>query len=108
MYFKNKILNPNQTLQLETKMKKELITILFIFTVINMFGQVPASTTNYSNKTLTTADMVTNKALKPLKISYLINLCRKTGHFAEKKWQFLRYASLNFVIFPYSGNGKQS
>lgn len=48
-------------------MKQKLTALLFVFTVISMFGQAPASTTNYSNKTLTATDMVTNKALKPLK-----------------------------------------
>lgn len=71
MYFKNKILNPNQTLQLETKMKKELITILFIFTVINMFGQITATSkpdkTNYSNDKLPLSEAVTNKVISPLK-----------------------------------------
>lgn len=48
-------------------MKQKLTALLFVFTVINMFSQVPASKTNYSNKNLTSADIVTNKALKPLK-----------------------------------------
>ncbi len=48
-------------------MKQKLTALLFVFTVINIFAQTPASKTNYSNKSLTTTDMVTNKALKPLK-----------------------------------------
>ncbi|MBB4799984.1 outer membrane protein assembly factor BamB [Flavobacterium nitrogenifigens] len=48
-------------------MKQKLTALLFVFTAINMFSQAPASKTNYSNKTLTATDMVTNKALKPLK-----------------------------------------
>lgn len=32
-----------------------------------MFGQVPTAKTNYSNKDLTVNDMVTNKAMKPIK-----------------------------------------
>jgi outer membrane protein assembly factor BamB len=52
-------------------MKKKLITLLFVFTVINIFGQVPATLkpekTNYStNKVLAVNDMVTNKAIKPV------------------------------------------
>lgn len=52
-------------------MKKNLITLLFVFTVINMFGQVPATTktgkTNTSNTSLSPAEMVTNKAIRPIK-----------------------------------------
>jgi len=53
-------------------MKKTLITLLFIFTVVTMFGQTPAVSksgkTNYSNnKVLTINDMVTNKVINPLK-----------------------------------------
>ncbi|WJS96562.1 PQQ-binding-like beta-propeller repeat protein [Flavobacterium johnsoniae] len=48
-------------------MKQKLTALLFLFTVINIFAQTPASKTNYSNKSLTATDMVTNKALKPLK-----------------------------------------
>ena len=53
-------------------MKKTLITLLFVFTVITMFGQTPAVSksgkTNYSNnKVLTINDMVTNKVINPLK-----------------------------------------
>lgn len=54
------------------KMKKTLITLLFVFTVVTMFGQTPAVSksgkTNYSNnKVLTINDMVTNKVINPLK-----------------------------------------
>lgn len=48
-------------------MKKNLAALLFIFTFISTFGQTPATKTNYSNKVLTASDMVTNKAIKPLK-----------------------------------------
>jgi len=53
-------------------MKKTLITLLFVFTVVTMFGQTPAVSksgkTNYSNnKVLTINDMVTNKVINPLK-----------------------------------------
>lgn len=52
-------------------MKKNLITLLFVFTVINMFGQVPATTnpgnTNSNNKALPLSDMVVNKVINPLK-----------------------------------------
>jgi len=53
-------------------MKKTLITLLFVFTVVTMFGQTPAVSksgkTNYSNnKALTINDMVTNKVINPLK-----------------------------------------
>jgi outer membrane protein assembly factor BamB len=52
-------------------MKKNLISLLFICTAINMFGQTPSVSkpgkTNYSNnKVLSPADMVTNKAISPL------------------------------------------
>jgi len=53
-------------------MKKTLITLLFVFTVVTMFGQTTAVSksgkTNYSNnKVLTINDMVTNKVINPLK-----------------------------------------
>lgn len=50
-------------------MKTKLITLLFIFSVINTFGQVPATlkTTNTNNKVLPLSDMVTNKVVTPLK-----------------------------------------
>ncbi|MDQ1165850.1 PQQ-binding-like beta-propeller repeat protein [Flavobacterium sp. SORGH_AS_0622] len=48
-------------------MKKKLITLLFVFTAINIFGQAPANKTNYSNKGLSESEIVTNKAMKPLK-----------------------------------------
>ncbi|WP_289665159.1 PQQ-binding-like beta-propeller repeat protein [Flavobacterium panacagri] len=52
-------------------MKKNLITLLFVFTVINMFGQVPATPktgkTNTTNTSLSPAEMVTNKAIRPIK-----------------------------------------
>ncbi|KFF18835.1 outer membrane protein assembly factor BamB family protein [Flavobacterium hydatis] len=51
-------------------MKKELITILFAFTVINMFGQTPTTSkpdkTNYSNDKLLPNEVVTNKVISPL------------------------------------------
>ncbi|KAF2515295.1 outer membrane protein assembly factor BamB family protein [Flavobacterium foetidum] len=49
-------------------MKKKPIILLFVFAVINMFGQTPAvSKTTSSNSKLPPSEMVTNKALKPLK-----------------------------------------
>ncbi|MFB9078915.1 PQQ-binding-like beta-propeller repeat protein [Flavobacterium procerum] len=49
-------------------MKKKPIILLFVFAVINMFGQAPAvSKTTSSNSKLPPSEMVTNKALKPLK-----------------------------------------
>lgn len=48
-------------------MKNKLTALLFVFTVINMFGQAPADKTNYSNKNLPLSDMVTNKAINTLK-----------------------------------------
>lgn len=50
-------------------MKTKLITLLFIFSVINTFGQVPATlkTTNTNNKVLPLSDMVTNKVVTLLK-----------------------------------------
>jgi len=48
-------------------MKQKLVTLLFAFSIINIFGQTPAIKTNYSNKSLTASDMVTNKAMKPVK-----------------------------------------
>ena len=48
-------------------MKKSLITLLFVFTIVNMFGQTPASSkTNTKNTDLPLSDMVTNKAIKPV------------------------------------------
>lgn len=61
---------PNKTLQSETKMKQKLITILFVFTVINMFGQITTTSkpdkTNYSNDKLPPNEAVTNKVISPL------------------------------------------
>lgn len=53
-------------------MKKNLVTLLFVFTVINMFGQAPTNSksgeNSYSNnKVLTVNDIVTNKVINPLK-----------------------------------------
>jgi outer membrane protein assembly factor BamB len=50
-------------------MKKNLGILLFVLNVINVFGQTPtvSGKTNYSNKTLTINDMVTNKVISPLK-----------------------------------------
>ena len=52
-------------------MKKKLITLLFVFTVINMFGQVPETSNpakaNSNNKVLPPGEMVVNKAINPLK-----------------------------------------
>ncbi|MCV9930451.1 PQQ-binding-like beta-propeller repeat protein [Flavobacterium sp. LS1R49] len=51
-------------------MKKKLITILFVFTVINMFGQISTMSkpdkTNYSNNKLPLNEAVTNKVINPL------------------------------------------
>lgn len=52
-------------------MKTKLVTLLFVITVINMFGQVPAtskpSNAITNNKALAPGEMVSNKALKALK-----------------------------------------
>ncbi|MBF4491002.1 PQQ-like beta-propeller repeat protein [Flavobacterium sp. JLP] len=52
-------------------MKKIIITLLFVFTVINMFGQAPAaskpSKANSNNKALPPTEMVSNKVINPLK-----------------------------------------
>lgn len=48
-------------------MKNKLLTLLFVFTVVNMFGQAPATKTIYSNKDLLASTIVTNKAMKPVK-----------------------------------------
>ncbi|MCC9061889.1 PQQ-binding-like beta-propeller repeat protein [Flavobacterium piscisymbiosum] len=52
-------------------MKKKLITLLFVFTFINMFGQAPSVSksgkTNSNNKALPPGEMVTNKVINPLK-----------------------------------------
>lgn len=53
-------------------MKKNLVTLLFVFTAINMFGQAPSNSksgkNSYSNnKVLTANDIVTNKAINPVK-----------------------------------------
>ncbi|OUL60539.1 PQQ-binding-like beta-propeller repeat protein [Flavobacterium sp. AJR] len=51
-------------------MKQKLITILFVFTVINMFGQITTTSkpdkTNYSNDKLSPNEAVTNKVISPL------------------------------------------
>lgn len=49
-------------------MKKKLITLLFVFTVINIFGQTPAMSKpeETDNKVSDVNDMVTNKAIKPV------------------------------------------
>lgn len=51
------------------KMKTKLITLLFVFAVINTFGQAPAAlkVTNTNNKALPPSEMVTNKAISALK-----------------------------------------
>lgn len=59
---------PNQN----SKMKKNLLTFLFVFTAINIFGQTatapqPGKNTITSNAKLTPPDVVTNKAVRPLK-----------------------------------------
>jgi outer membrane protein assembly factor BamB len=50
-------------------MRKNIITLLFVFTVINMFGQTPTlSQPNDANaKVSTISDVVTNKAISPVK-----------------------------------------
>lgn len=53
-------------------MKKNIVTFLFVFTAINMVGQAPSNSksgkNSYSNnKVLTANDIVTNKAINPLK-----------------------------------------
>jgi outer membrane protein assembly factor BamB len=47
---------------------KNLITLLFVFTVINIFGQTPSPTITKPEETKvsTVNDMVTNKAIKPV------------------------------------------
>ncbi|MEO7978032.1 PQQ-binding-like beta-propeller repeat protein [Flavobacterium sp.] len=48
-------------------MKKKLITLLFVFTVVNMFGQTPASSKpNIKNTDLSLPDVVSNKLIKPV------------------------------------------
>ncbi len=51
-------------------MKKKLIALLFIFSVITTYGQTPAPKTgkaNTSNTSLSPAEMVINKAIRPIK-----------------------------------------
>lgn len=48
-------------------MKKTLVPFLFAFIAVNMFGQAPASKTNNANNKLPVAEMVVNKAFKPVK-----------------------------------------
>lgn len=48
-------------------MKNKLLTLLFVFTVVNMLGQAPATKTTYSNKDLSASTIVSNKAIKPVK-----------------------------------------
>jgi outer membrane protein assembly factor BamB len=67
-YFQKRIKSETQIL----KMKTKLVTLLFVFTVINVLGQTPTilkpDKTNYSNnKVLTLNDIVTNKTINPLK-----------------------------------------
>jgi len=45
---------------------KNLITLLFVFTVINIFGQTPVISKSDETKVSTVNDMVTNKAIKPV------------------------------------------
>ena len=57
--------NPN------LKMKQKLITLLFVFTVINLFGQTPTisepgKTNSSNNDVLPLNDIVTNKVIRPL------------------------------------------
>lgn len=52
-------------------MEKKLIALLFVFTFINIFGQIPAeskpdNTNHPSDKNLVISDVVSNKTLKPL------------------------------------------
>ncbi|RZJ48881.1 MAG: pyrrolo-quinoline quinone [Flavobacterium sp.] len=47
-------------------MKKNLLTILFAFSVINMFGQVPVTSTTVSDPAAPVNDKVTNKVISPL------------------------------------------
>lgn len=52
-------------------MKKKLITLLFVFTIINIFGQTPtiakdAKTTDSNNQVATLNDVVTHKTIKPI------------------------------------------
>lgn len=52
-------------------MKQKLITLLFVFTVINIFGQTPiisetGKTNSSNNEVLPLNDIVTNKVIKPL------------------------------------------
>lgn len=49
-------------------MKKKLITLLFVFTVVNLFGQTPtAATSGKTDPSDTKNDKVFNKAINPLK-----------------------------------------
>jgi outer membrane protein assembly factor BamB len=52
-------------------MRKKITTLLFVFTVINIFGQAPETPkpgiANTNNKTLPLTDMVVNKVISPLK-----------------------------------------
>ncbi|MBS7253881.1 outer membrane protein assembly factor BamB family protein [Flavobacterium branchiicola] len=53
-------------------MKQKLITLLLVFTIVNMFGQVPVTpkpdqTAIPADKVSTSSDVFTNKALSPLK-----------------------------------------
>ncbi|MEZ0131388.1 pyrrolo-quinoline quinone, partial [Flavobacterium sp. LBUM151] len=52
-------------------MKKKLITLLFVFTIINIFGQTPTiakdtKTTDSNNQVSTVNDVVTHKTIKPI------------------------------------------
>ncbi|MCV2486454.1 PQQ-binding-like beta-propeller repeat protein [Flavobacterium sp. SH_e] len=48
-------------------MKKQLITFLFVFAVLDMFGQVPAAAKPDKTVSNTKAETVVNKSLRPLK-----------------------------------------
>lgn len=47
-------------------MKNNLLALLFAFTVINMFGQVPATSTAVSDQAVPVNDKVINKVISPL------------------------------------------
>lgn len=52
-------------------MKQKLLTLLLVFTVVNIFGQTPTTSVtgkpNTSNAKLSPAEMVVNKAIRPIK-----------------------------------------
>ncbi len=57
----------NQIIKPNLKMKKNLITLFFVFSVINIFAQTTTNSKPAETNTSTLTDAVSNKAISPLK-----------------------------------------